>query len=640
MNFLHVDRLWEFFKGIDLVLGVLWGGLFFFAIGVLILIYTRWGQSHPLEKCMGLSVLAHLLLLVFSTTACIVSPSPSGAEAVFHVDLWGGDAKDEANTAPVAAPSAKISVSPEEKPWETLAPGAVAQSDLPQPSRVVPLPESPPRTVKADNALLKAEPVISLASTQIAPEPKLETSGPPIGASQLGEDAQPIEVPQTQRREVSDPLMSATAAPRSPIQDDTSPWTMKSSGDGASSALWRPTAPLQRSDASAAIAPAVALPEASFPNARINSPGTAPMPEAYKLRTMPNRFNVAQHHGATTQTEKAVKAALKWLAENQAPDGRWDAGGHGAGVEQKVLGQDHQNAGSRADSAVTGLALLALLASGNTHQGGDYRENVRRGLEYLIRIQGPDGNLGGKAAIYEMMYSHSMAACALSEAYGMTKDPGLREPVRRAIDYIVKTQDPKGGGWRYLPNIPGDTSQLGWQVMALKSAELAGILMPDATRQGIIRFLQSVSGGKNGGLASYRPGEQVTRTMSAEALVCWQFLGLPREHPACNEAGNYLLGELPGPDVKPNDYYWYYATLAMYQLQGEYWRRWNEAMHKAIVERQVVDGPQAGSWNTDTLWGGYGGRVYTTAIAALTLEVYYRYLPLYAEAVIADRRSR
>ena len=175
--------------------------------------------------------------------------------------------------------------------------------------------------------------------------------------------------------------------------------------------------------------------------------------------------------------------------------------------------------------------------------------------------------------------------------------------------------------------------------MALKSAELAGIPIPDATRQGIIRYLQSVSSGKYGGRASYRPGEQATRSMTAEALVCWQFLGLARQHPACNEAGDFLLGELPG-EGQSNLYYWYYATLGMYQLQGAHWQRWNDALRTTLVGRQVKDGPLAGSWDTDDLWGGYGGRVYTTALAALTLEVYYRFLPLYGVAAPAEAATK
>jgi hypothetical protein len=175
--------------------------------------------------------------------------------------------------------------------------------------------------------------------------------------------------------------------------------------------------------------------------------------------------------------------------------------------------------------------------------------------------------------------------------------------------------------------------------MTLKSAELAGIPIPDKTRQGVIRYLRSVSSGTYGGRASYRHGEQQTRSMTAEALVCWQFLGLPRQHPAGNEAGDFLLEELPGTGTY-NLYYWYYATLGMYQLQGTHWQQWNEAMRTTVLSRQLKEGPQAGSWDTDDLWGCYGGRVYTTALATLTLEVYYRFLPLYTGVNAAEDRAK
>ena len=175
----------------------------------------------------------------------------------------------------------------------------------------------------------------------------------------------------------------------------------------------------------------------------------------------------------------------------------------------------------------------------------------------------------------------------------MTHDARLSGPVRRAVNYTLRAQDPIGGGWRYKPGDAGDTSQMGWQLMTLKNAELAGIPIPDSTRQGIIRYLQSVASGSYGGRAAYRPSEQPSRTMTAEAMVCWQFLGLSRQNPACNEAGDFLLAELPN-DANSNLYYWYYATLAMYQLQGVHWQRWNDALREAVVSRQVKDGPQAG----------------------------------------------
>jgi len=359
---------------------------------------------------------------------------------------------------------------------------------------------------------------------------------------------------------------------------------------------------------------------------------TERVPEMYRLRVAEDRAREAQKHGATPATEAAVKAALRWLANNQEPDGRWNASRHSGGVEQRhVAGRNRLSAGIQADTGMTGLALLAFLASGETHLRGDYRENVRRGLEFLLRAQAANGDLGGEATAYARMYCHSMATFALSEAYGMTQDHRLRTFVQRGINYTVSAQDPSGGGFRYNPGDPGDTSQAGWQLMALKSGELAGVSFPQKTRTGLIRYLRSVSAGDHGGLASYRPGERVSRPMTAEAMACWIFLGLSRDHPACDEAGDYLLGELPGQG-EANLYYWYYGTLAMYQLGGEHWELWNDALQKTLLARQRKQGELSGSWDPNTVWGGYGGRVYSTALATLCLEVYYRFLPLYVQA--------
>jgi hypothetical protein len=363
------------------------------------------------------------------------------------------------------------------------------------------------------------------------------------------------------------------------------------------------------------------------------------VPEIYRLRVAPNRAKVAREHGATPETEKAVKAGLRWLAANQEADGRWDARRHGAGRELLVAGRNRQGAGIHADTGVTGLALLAFLASGHTHREGEYQANVRRGLEYLLGQQGSDGNLGGKAKTFAFMYCHAMATFALSEAYAMTKDDRLRGPVRRAVAYTLAAQNQTSGGWRYKPGDPGDTSQLGWQLMALKSAELGGIPIPRRTQQGIHRFLNSASYGQYGGLVAYRPSESPSRAMTAEALVCRQFLGVPPSNPACREAADYLLGELPGQG-EANLYYWYYATLGMYQMQGVHWRQWKDALQTTLPARQQKTGSLAGSWDPDTRWAGYGGRVYSTALATLCLEVYYRFLPLFAGASPAADQAR
>jgi hypothetical protein len=116
--------------------------------------------------------------------------------------------------------------------------------------------------------------------------------------------------------------------------------------------------------------------------------------------------------------------------------------------------------------------------------------------------------------------------------------------------------------------------------------------------------------------------------MTAEALVCRAFLDVEDAEPTMNEGAHFVLEELPSPR-DPNVYYWYYGTLAVFQRQGDDWQKWNGAMQDALLNSQRYDSRFAGSWDPDAKWGAYGGRVYSTALGALCLEVYYRYLPLY-----------
>jgi hypothetical protein len=359
------------------------------------------------------------------------------------------------------------------------------------------------------------------------------------------------------------------------------------------------------------------------------------VPEIYSDRVSPDRGDIVRRRGGSAEGESAVQAALHWLAANQSSDGRWNADKFGAMQEMAVPGKERIGAGgngSKADTAVTGLALLAFLGAGNTHLHGDYAKNVQRGLEFLLASQAHDGNVAGDAETYAFMYSHGMATLAMSEAYAMTGDKRLQSAVQAAINYTLKAQIRATGGWRYqavlLPGERGDTSLLGWQLMSLKSAELAGIDVPPSAGDGAIRFLKSVSIGQYGGKASYRPDERPTTTMTAEALVCRQFLGMAKENPATDEAADYILSQLPSTQ-RINLYYWYYGTLGMYQLQDDRWQRWNTAMQTTLINRQHTDDDLAGSWDPECIWGGYGGRVYSTALSALCLEVYYRYLPIY-----------
>jgi hypothetical protein len=388
----------------------------------------------------------------------------------------------------------------------------------------------------------------------------------------------------------------------------------------------------------------------------------------YELRTPSKRKEAAAAMGATDASERAVEMGLQWLALHQSADGSWDADGfaamcpagdvcrgHSRIVEYDATApfelepaerarlspdqlrarlaqlsaqrQQRQVSGLDADAGLTGLAVLAFLGAGYTHEEGIYADTVDRALRWLVRQQAADGFLGGKAAYYARMYCHGMASIALGEAYGMTSDSTLREPLAAAIRFIVSTQN-SDGSWRYSKGTQGDMSIFGWQLMALKSAATAGIDVPQETLDRTITFLKNAGQGRNGGLAGYRAAEQPKPSMTAEALFCRQMVGMKRTNPASIEAAEFLL-QHPPRRAEPDLYYWYYGTLAMYQYGGQAWRTWNEALRDSLVVEQRSAGHSAGSWDPRAPWGDYGGRVYSTAMSTLSLEVYYRFLPLY-----------
>ena len=209
------------------------------------------------------------------------------------------------------------------------------------------------------------------------------------------------------------------------------------------------------------------------------SAGIAP---TYRLRKLSNRKANARQFGGNDQSERAVEASLRWLASVQNRNGSWEAKAFGAGqVKVDENGVDRDYAGRDADSGVTALAILAFLGAGYTHEEGQYSDNVDRALHWLVSQQRPDGNLGFGAGHFAMMYCHGIATYAIAEAYGMQNDPTsntmLRDPLLRAVRYILDNQNPDGG-WRYVKGQKSDISMFGWQLMALKSAEIAGVTIP------------------------------------------------------------------------------------------------------------------------------------------------------------------
>ena len=183
-------------------------------------------------------------------------------------------------------------------------------------------------------------------------------------------------------------------------------------------------------------------------------------------------------------------------------------------------------------------------------------------------------------------------------------------------------------------------SIFGWQLMSLKSAQAAGIEIPLNVREKMILFLQNRGVGQAGGLAKYRSHDaSPSVSMTAESLFCKQMLGINREHPSCTEAVDFILAN-PPKRTSADLYSWYYSTLALYQYGGEPWDKWNVQMRDLLINEQTTSGPEAGSWEPRDRWGGFGGRIYSTTFATLSLEVYYRYLPLYRRSAPVESPSR
>jgi hypothetical protein len=221
----------------------------------------------------------------------------------------------------------------------------------------------------------------------------------------------------------------------------------------------------------------------------------------------------------------------------------------------------------------------------------------------------------------------------MCEAYGLTQDPKLKRSAQAAVNFIVKAQDPTGGGWRYAPRQAGDTSVVGWQVMALKSAQMSGLDVPPRTMKKAEFYLDGCMSNQDFGYGYVGVGS--TPTMSAVGLLCRQYLQAwgPASPRMRKGVENWIMKYLP-PNGK-NMYCYYYATQVLHHFGGDNWKKWNERMKTALIKEQD-DGKtlrykhQLGSWSpVGDPHGDVGGRLMITSLSILTLEVYYRHLPLY-----------
>jgi hypothetical protein len=366
--------------------------------------------------------------------------------------------------------------------------------------------------------------------------------------------------------------------------------------------------------------------------------------------------------GGNKDSEAAVAEGLQWLAQHQAQDGHWsltkfnEDGRDQPRPSGKLFRCSCQPgySGEPYKVAATAFGLLPFLGAGITHNttkttDKNYRKTVEGAVHWLMNQQ---NNRDGRYS--SNMYEHGIATIAMCEAYGLTKDPRLLASAQKGLNFIAYAQDPAGGGWRYSPKEAGDTSVTGWQLMALKSGQMAGLSVSPKVLKQADRFLSSVESSSKdspddkGGRFAYVGGQGPTPTMTAVGLLCRIYGGDGPKNPAIRSGVKLLKAN--SPDKQPNIYYLYYATQVMHQVEGDAWKFWNEGVdennkkvHKGIRDillstRDKGTGSQfhqKGSWS-----GSQGGRLMATSLSLLCLEVYYRHLPLYHRDISTGKEKK
>ena len=334
--------------------------------------------------------------------------------------------------------------------------------------------------------------------------------------------------------------------------------------------------------------------------------------------------NLAAAGGGGADTEQAVDRALQWIAGHQLPDGGWS---FDLTTCPSCGGKCSHSGVSKAKDrcGATAMALLPFLGRGYTHREGKFKKTVESGIAYLAKLSAE-----GNGKVYReagTMYSQGLAGIALSECYAMTQDSRLAAPTQAALTFIMQAQDPAGGGWRYTPRQPGDTSAVGWQIMALKSGNMAYLNVNPLTIKKAVAFLNSVESQK-GARYGYTDNSRFSPGLTAVGLLCRMYLGWKKDHPALKNGVAYLARTGPTPDL----YYDYYATQIMHHMEGDVWIAWNTKIKAMLLKAQSTKDHEAGSWH-EGVDQGHGadaaGRLYCTSLATMILEVYYRHLPIY-----------
>jgi len=325
-------------------------------------------------------------------------------------------------------------------------------------------------------------------------------------------------------------------------------------------------------------------------------------------------------------TTESVLRALRWLAKNQNKDGSWGS----------------------SKPAMTSLALLAYLAHGDTPASEEFGATVERGLRFLTDAQLPNGRFKGADG---HDYTQPIAAYALAEAAGMTRVPRLKEAAIKAVEVVVKGQNPSGSfNYGLVPSERDDLSYAGWCVQAMKAAHISGL---DNDVPGLAAAMKKAVDGcrvhysQNSSSAGFGYGRGGQSGLTGVGILCMQFLGESKS----KEVRSALAGlnrwdfNWETPPAGSVVYYWYYMTQAYFQEGGGMWETWNKKFSYGLIKVQEVIGKDAsgyvdhkgqpqeiGSWTSPAKSEHNGGNpVMDTILCTLMLEVYYRYLPTFQQ---------
>ncbi|MBL8896314.1 MAG: PD40 domain-containing protein [Planctomycetes bacterium] len=564
------------------------------------------------------------------------SATPSSGSSSSSEDLLA----DLGARTPSAAPSSSSSAAPSAAPSLVGAPSASGALSSPAaPTREVGVEVSRAGATSGElsrPATSAERAVATLPRTGPSASPRIEA---PSGTSPL----QPV--PRAENRGESSGDLLADLEPSSPGRAARAPLGAVL-GD-APRALPGPSREGSRLGAPAAgPAPVIARASGDRPIASSSSPSVAlqrapsGVDRRFERRFGDQKLRALEEGGGSAQTEQAVQTGLRYLASKQDGRGFWgDAKFKHAKYAYTIYGK-------------SGLALLAFLGAGHTQASNtEFSPVVARGIQFLVRAQdAKTGHFGNCSS-----YGHAIATYALCEAYALTKDASLREPLQRALDWIVENQNRQTpgsteyGGWTYYyPDARefdpyARASITSWQVMALESGRIGGFDISPTVVSAARQFLEGCFDPNQGW---FRYNHQPSRLRSVyptlpgstpASLFALRLLGTSVDHRLYEGAWAYTLERRPKAYKRPREndfvqdaagnlYFWYYGTLAFFQRGGEQWNAWNSALKSVLLPAQSKDG----SWRPIEPYAETAGdteedRIYTTAMCVLMLEVYYRY---------------